>query len=63
MDKTAEQETRDALQAKREADKIYAEKQQLKAEKMRKEQRKLHDFNVAQMVIAEKLHRYLLQRL
>ncbi|XP_054887608.1 cilia- and flagella- associated protein 210 isoform X2 [Poeciliopsis prolifica] len=49
LDKIAEQETRDALQAKREADKIYAKKQQLKAEKMREEQRKLHDFNVAQM--------------
>ncbi|XP_014851591.1 PREDICTED: coiled-coil domain-containing protein 173 isoform X2 [Poecilia mexicana] len=49
LDKTAEQETRDALEAKREADKIYAKKQQLKAEKMREEQRKLHDFNVAQM--------------
>uniref|UniRef100_A0A3B3USN1 Cilia and flagella associated protein 210 n=1 Tax=Poecilia latipinna TaxID=48699 RepID=A0A3B3USN1_9TELE len=41
-------ETRDALEAKREADKIYAKKQQLKAEKMREQQRKLHDFNVAQ---------------
>ncbi|XP_014900683.1 coiled-coil domain-containing protein 173 isoform X2 [Poecilia latipinna] len=48
LDKTAEQETRDALEAKREADKIYAKKQQLKAEKMREQQRKLHDFNVAQ---------------
>uniref|UniRef100_A0A3P9N652 Cilia and flagella associated protein 210 n=1 Tax=Poecilia reticulata TaxID=8081 RepID=A0A3P9N652_POERE len=48
LDKIAEQETRDALQAKREADEIYAKKQQLKAEKMREEQRKLHDFNVAQ---------------
>uniref|UniRef100_A0A3P9N694 Cilia and flagella associated protein 210 n=1 Tax=Poecilia reticulata TaxID=8081 RepID=A0A3P9N694_POERE len=55
LDKIAEQETRDALQAKREADEIYAKKQQLKAEKMREEQRKLHDFNVAQTVTAEKL--------
>ncbi|XP_043987391.1 coiled-coil domain-containing protein 173 isoform X3 [Gambusia affinis] len=49
LDKIAEQETRDALQAKRDADKVYAKQQQLKAEKMREEQRKLHDFNVAQM--------------
>uniref|UniRef100_A0A087XUH8 Cilia and flagella associated protein 210 n=1 Tax=Poecilia formosa TaxID=48698 RepID=A0A087XUH8_POEFO len=54
LDKTAEQETRDALEAKREADKIYAKKQQLKAEKMREQQRKLHDFNVAQTVTAGK---------
>ncbi|KAM4731502.1 LOW QUALITY PROTEIN: cilia- and flagella- associated protein 210 [Anableps anableps] len=49
LDKVAEQETRDALQAKREADKIHVKQQQLKAEKMREEQKKLHDFNVAQM--------------
>ncbi|MED6238727.1 hypothetical protein ATANTOWER_028409 [Ataeniobius toweri] len=55
LDKITEQETRDALQAKREADRIYTKKQQLKAEKMREEQRKLHDFNVAQM--AEKTAR------
>uniref|UniRef100_A0A146ZWD9 Cilia and flagella associated protein 210 n=1 Tax=Fundulus heteroclitus TaxID=8078 RepID=A0A146ZWD9_FUNHE len=59
LDKIAEQETRDALQAKREADRIHEQKQQLMAEKMREEQRKLREFNVAQM--AEKSGR--LQRM
>lgn len=56
MEKSAEQERRDALQAKKEADLIYTKTLQLKAEKMREEQRKLKEFYVAQMVPASKLH-------
>uniref|UniRef100_A0A3Q3AXX0 Cilia and flagella associated protein 210 n=1 Tax=Kryptolebias marmoratus TaxID=37003 RepID=A0A3Q3AXX0_KRYMA len=40
-DKITEQETRDALQAKREADRIFLEKKQQKAEKLKEEERKL----------------------
>ncbi|XP_015244166.1 PREDICTED: coiled-coil domain-containing protein 173 [Cyprinodon variegatus] len=49
LEKSAEQERRDALQAKKEADLIYTKTLQLKAEKMREEQRKLKEFYVAQM--------------
>ncbi len=46
----AKQNTRDALQAKKEADRIFSEKQQLKAQKVKEDGRKLQDFNVTQMV-------------
>ncbi|XP_076603195.1 cilia- and flagella- associated protein 210 isoform X2 [Chaetodon auriga] len=48
-DKTAKQEERDTLQAKREADRIFSEKRQLKAEQIKEHRRKLQDFNVTQM--------------
>ncbi|XP_044221300.1 coiled-coil domain-containing protein 173 [Thunnus albacares] len=55
-DKIRQQDTRDALQAKREADRIFSEKQQLKAQRIREEERKLQDFNATQM--AEKSARH-----
>ncbi|KAM4559053.1 cilia- and flagella- associated protein 210 isoform 2-T2 [Odontesthes bonariensis] len=58
-DKITEQDTRDSLRAKREADRIFSEKQQLKARKIREDERKLRDYNAAQL--AEKSAR--LQRL
>ncbi|XP_040913771.1 coiled-coil domain-containing protein 173 [Toxotes jaculatrix] len=54
-DKVAQQNTWDALQAKKEADRIFSEKQQLKAQGIREEERKLQDFNATQM--AEKIAR------
>ncbi|XP_041857250.1 coiled-coil domain-containing protein 173 isoform X2 [Melanotaenia boesemani] len=48
-EKVAEQDNRDALQAKREADRIFSEKQQLKAKETGEDQRKMQDFNAAQM--------------
>ncbi|XP_074515454.1 cilia- and flagella- associated protein 210 [Sebastes fasciatus] len=48
-DKTAEQKTRDIFQAKKEADRIFSEKQQLKAQRMKEDERKLQDFNITQM--------------
>lgn len=45
-----EQETREALQAERQADIIFLEKKQ-KTEKLREEERKLLHFNAAQQVI------------
>ncbi|GAA6231206.1 coiled-coil domain-containing protein 173 isoform X2 [Lates japonicus] len=52
-DQAALQSTRDALQAKTEADRIFSEKQQLKAQRIREDERKLQDFNATQM--AEKI--------
>lgn len=49
-DKMAKQSTRDALQAKKEADRIFSEKQQLKAQRVKEDGRKLQGFNVTQMV-------------
>ncbi|XP_018540275.1 cilia- and flagella- associated protein 210 isoform X1 [Lates calcarifer] len=54
-DQAALQSTRDALQAKTEADRIFSEKQQLKAQRIREDERKLQDFNATQM--AEKIAR------
>ncbi|XP_042369746.1 coiled-coil domain-containing protein 173-like [Plectropomus leopardus] len=54
-DKTARQSARDALQAKKEADRIFSEKQQLKAQKFKEEGKKLQDFYATQM--AEKIAR------
>lgn len=56
IDKIAKQNARDALQAKEEADRIFSEKQQLKAQRIREETRKLQDFNATQMVMFN-LHR------
>ena len=50
-DKITEQDTRDALRSKREADRIFSEKQHLKARKIREDERKLRDYNTAQLVI------------
>lgn len=50
-DKTAEQITKERLQAMREADKIFSEKEKLKAQKIKDDGSKLKDFNAAQMVM------------
>ncbi|XP_070771204.1 cilia- and flagella- associated protein 210 [Enoplosus armatus] len=48
-DKMAKQSTRETLEAKKEADRIFSEKQQLKAQKVKEDGRKLLDFNATQM--------------
>ncbi|KAM9851246.1 cilia- and flagella- associated protein 210 [Aulostomus maculatus] len=48
-DKMNRVKERDMLLAKREADQIFTEKQQLKAQKMREDAKKLQDFNSKQM--------------
>ncbi|XP_068560425.1 cilia- and flagella- associated protein 210 [Cebidichthys violaceus] len=48
-DKSTKQNTRDTLQAKKEADRIFSEKQQVKAQRMKDDGRKLRDFNATQM--------------
>ncbi|XP_047457343.1 protein CFAP210 [Mugil cephalus] len=48
-ERMAKQNTRDTLEAKKEADRIFTEKQQLKAQKLREHERKLKEFNAAQM--------------
>nr|XP_020452097.1 coiled-coil domain-containing protein 173 [Monopterus albus] len=48
-DKTVQQNSRDMFQAKKEADRIFLEKQQIKAQKIREEERKLQDFNMTKM--------------
>ncbi|XP_075968050.1 cilia- and flagella- associated protein 210 [Anarhichas minor] len=48
-DKSTEQDTRDTLQAKKEADRIFSEKQQVKAQRMKDDGRKLRYFNATQM--------------
>ncbi|CAK6954146.1 cilia- and flagella- associated protein 210 [Scomber scombrus] len=55
-EKITQQTTRDTLQAKREGDKIFYEKQQLRAQRMREDARKLQRFHAAQM--AEKSARH-----
>lgn len=50
MEKTEQQTSRDTFRAKKEADRIFSEKQQLKAQKIRDEERRLQDFNVTLMV-------------
>lgn len=59
-DKMEKQKARDELEAKREAEKIFSEKQQLKDQQSREERRKLQAFNVTQMVMLELVlsHRY-----
>uniref|UniRef100_UPI0037E85460 cilia- and flagella- associated protein 210 n=1 Tax=Semicossyphus pulcher TaxID=241346 RepID=UPI0037E85460 len=55
-DKIAEQNTRDALQAKKEADRIFSEKQNRKAQRIKEDGKKLQDFNAMQM--ADKIARH-----
>lgn len=55
-DRSTEQNTRDTLQAKKEADRIFSEKQQVKARRRKEDGRKIQDFNVTQM--AEKSARH-----
>uniref|UniRef100_A0A3B4WHU9 Cilia and flagella associated protein 210 n=1 Tax=Seriola lalandi dorsalis TaxID=1841481 RepID=A0A3B4WHU9_SERLL len=58
-DKVAQQTTRDMLQAKKEADRIFSEKQQLKAQRIREDERKLQDFNATQMAAKMARHQNL----
>lgn len=51
MDKTAQQNRRDLFQAMKEADRIFSEKQQLKAQRIREDERKLQNFNVTLTVM------------
>ncbi|TMS06208.1 Coiled-coil domain-containing protein 173 [Larimichthys crocea] len=48
-DKMAKQNNQETLQAKKEADKTFSEKQKLKAQKNKEDGRKLQDFNAKQM--------------
>ncbi|KAG7227558.1 hypothetical protein INR49_005373 [Caranx melampygus] len=48
-DKVAQQAAQDILKAKKEADRIFSEKQQLKAQRIREDERKLQDFHATQM--------------
>ncbi|KAE8299331.1 Coiled-coil domain-containing protein 173 [Larimichthys crocea] len=48
-DKMAKQNNQETLQAKKEADKTFREKQKLKAQKNKEDGRKLQDFNAKQM--------------
>ncbi|KAM6934388.1 cilia- and flagella- associated protein 210 [Xenentodon cancila] len=59
--KAAEQDMRDALQAKKEADRIFSKKQQLKEKEARDYEIKLQDFNAAQMVEKRAKHQRLLE--
>lgn len=56
MDKTEQQKTRDMFRAKKEADRIFSEKQQLKAQRIRDDERELQDVNVTLMVVLKVLH-------
>ncbi|XP_073329634.1 cilia- and flagella- associated protein 210 [Pagrus major] len=47
-DKEGKQNNQDSLQAKREADRIFSEKQQLKTQQIKDDLRKLQDFNAKQ---------------
>ncbi|XP_054471948.1 cilia- and flagella- associated protein 210 [Anoplopoma fimbria] len=58
-DKSAQQNTRDTLQAKKEADRIFSEKQQLKAQRMKEDGRILQDFNTTQMAKKSARHQQL----
>ncbi|KAK9537590.1 hypothetical protein VZT92_005194 [Zoarces viviparus] len=53
--KSIEQDTRDSLQAKKEADRMFSEEQQLKTRRMKDDRRKLQYFNATQT--ADKLAR------
>lgn len=50
MDEITKQKNQEILLAKKEADRIYAEKQQLKAQKYKEESKRLKDFLATQMV-------------
>ncbi|XP_040003725.1 coiled-coil domain-containing protein 173 isoform X2 [Xiphias gladius] len=58
-DKVAQQNMRDTLQAKREADRIFSEKQQLKTQRIREDERKLQEFNATQMAAKIARHQQL----
>ncbi|KAM9347659.1 cilia- and flagella- associated protein 210 [Symphorus nematophorus] len=58
-DKIAKQNAREVLQAKKEADRIFSEKQQLKAQKIKEDGRKLKDFNATQMAAKSARHQQL----
>nr|XP_046259523.1 coiled-coil domain-containing protein 173 [Scatophagus argus] len=58
-DKAAKQEAQDKLQAKKEADRIFSEKQQVKAQQIKEERRKLQDFNATQMAEKSARHKQL----
>lgn len=47
----AKQNAQDALKAKKEADRILSEKQQLKAQQIKEDIKKLQAFNATQMVM------------
>lgn len=49
-DKVAQQAAQDMLKAKKEADRIFSAKQQLKAQRAREDEKKLQDFHATQMV-------------
>lgn len=51
-----QQNTRDKFQAMKEADRIFSEKQQLKAQRIRDDERKLQNFNVTLMVMLKLVH-------
>lgn len=51
MDEITKQKNQEILLAKKEADRIYAEKQQLKAQKYKEESKRLKDFLATQMVM------------
>lgn len=53
MEKQEQQNSRDVFQAKKEADRIFSEKQRLKVQKNREDERKLQDFNVSLMVMVK----------
>uniref|UniRef100_A0A3Q0S4H6 Cilia and flagella associated protein 210 n=1 Tax=Amphilophus citrinellus TaxID=61819 RepID=A0A3Q0S4H6_AMPCI len=48
-DKIAKQKAQEALQAQREADRIFSEKQQLKVKRIREEKKEVQDFNAVKM--------------
>ncbi|XP_049904217.1 cilia- and flagella- associated protein 210 [Epinephelus moara] len=54
-DKAAKQNAQDTLEAKKEADRIFTEKQQLKVQKVKEDGRKVQDFNATEM--AQKIAR------
>ncbi|TDH06906.1 hypothetical protein EPR50_G00118320 [Perca flavescens] len=58
-DKMDEQNTRDRLQAKKQADRIFSEKQQLKTQRIKEERRKLQEFHATQMAQKSARHQQL----
>lgn len=49
-EKEAKRTAHEAREARKEADRIFSEKQELKAQQIKKDKRQLQDFNVGQMV-------------
>ncbi|XP_070694759.1 cilia- and flagella- associated protein 210 [Pempheris klunzingeri] len=58
-DKAAKQITRESLQAKKDADRAFSEKQQLKAQRIREDGKKLQAFNATQMAEKNARHQQL----